>query len=144
MRKSPLAAIAALGLLTTSATAIAQTGGRSLTTELTGAEEVPGPGDPDGTGTAQITVNPGKRQVCYTLRVSNIPPATGAHIHEGQQGEAGPVVVTLIPPRNTVSSGCTSVSRELAVDIIRNPSNYYVNVHNMVHPAGAVRGQLGD
>jgi hypothetical protein len=38
----------------------ADQGGRLLTTTLTGAEEVPGPGDPDGTGFAAVTVNPGK------------------------------------------------------------------------------------
>lgn len=131
-------------LLAVSATAVAAAGGRPLTTTLTGAEEVPAPGDTDGSGFARITVNPGLGQVCYSLQVSNIAPATGAHIHEAAEGSAGPVVVTLGAPTSGSSSGCVSVARDLALDIIQDPSDYYVNVHNAEHPAGAVRGQLGD
>jgi hypothetical protein len=65
-----------------------------------------------------------------------------AHIHEAPAGQAGPVVVGLMPPTNGAASGCVSVARELARDILMNPANYYVNVHNAEFPAGALRGQL--
>ena len=119
-----------------------QAQGRSLSTTLTGAAEVPGPGDPDGAGTATLTVNPGLGQICYELTVSGIAPATAAHIHLGAVGVAGPVVVPLAPPTGGSSSGCAEVSRELALAILKTPSDYYVNVHNADYPAGAVRGQL--
>jgi hypothetical protein len=121
-------------------------GGRPLTTTLTGAAEVPGPGDPDGSGTATITVNPGQGEVCYEIQVSDITlPATAAHIHVIDPALGfGPVVVTLAPPDATgFSSGCTSVDPELAKAILKNPSNYYVNVHTLpLYGAGAVRGDL--
>jgi len=116
--------------------------GRPLTATLTGAAEVPGPGDPDGAGTASITVNHGQGEICFTLRVSNNAPATAAHIHFGTATVAGPVVVGLTPPTSGISADCVSVSRELAKTIIQEPSSYYVNVHNTAYPAGAVRGQL--
>jgi len=122
--------------------ATAADGGRKLQTNLTGAAEVPGPGDPDGAGTARITVNPGQKQVCYKLRVSAIAPATAAHIHEAAPTAAGPVVVTLGAPTSGTSSGCVTVTRALALEILKDPSDYYVNVHNAAFPAGAVRGQL--
>ena len=122
--------------------AVAQTGGRKLQTSLTGAAEVPGPGDADGTGTAEISVNPGQNQVCYKLVVANIAPATAAHIHEAPPTAAGPVVVTLGAPTNGTSSGCVTVTRALALEILKRPADYYVNVHNAPFPAGAVRGQL--
>lgn len=119
------------------------TGGRKLQTALTGAAEVPGPGDADGTGTAEITVNSGQNRVCYKLSVSNIAPATAAHIHEAPPTAAGPVVVTLGAPNAAgVSSGCVTVTRALALEILKRPADYYVNVHNAAFPAGAVRGQL--
>ena len=121
----------------------ADQGGRQLTPTLTGAQEVPGPGDPDGTGFAAVTVNPGQGVLCYELSVSGIAPATSAHIHEAPPGEAGDVVVTLQPPTDGSSSGCVEVGRALAKDILKAPSDYYVNVHNADYPAGALRGQLG-
>ena len=117
-------------------------GGRKLTATLTGAAEVPGPGDTDGTGTAQITVNSGQNRICYKLRVSNIAPATAAHIHEAAPTAAGPVVVTLGAPTRGTSSGCVTVTRALALEILKDPGDYYVNVHNAAFPGGAVRGQL--
>jgi aldose sugar dehydrogenase len=118
---------------------------RKLSTELSGAAEVPGPGDPDGSGTASLRLNPEKGEVCFELTVSNIAlPATGAHIHAGTVTEAGPVVVALTPPdASGSSSGCVNdVDRALIRNIIQHPEQYYVNVHNTEFPDGVVRGQL--
>jgi ABC-type amino acid transport substrate-binding protein len=120
----------------------ADQGGRLLTTTLTGAEEVPVPGDPDGTGFAAVTVNPGQGVLCYELSVSGIAPAMAAHIHEAPFGEAGDVVVGLEAPTDGSSGGCIDVGRALAKDILKNPADYYVNVHNAEFPGGALRGQL--
>lgn len=119
-------------------------GGRKFSTSLLGANEVPGPGDPDGTGTAIVELNPGQEQVCFQILVSNITlPAAAAHIHEAPAGVAGPVVIGLTPPgANGSSSGCVSAPREEIMEIIRDPEEYYVNVHTSDFPAGAVRGQL--
>ncbi len=120
----------------------ADQGGRPLTATLLGANEVPRPGDPDGTGTATLTVNPGQGEICYELSVSGIDPASAAHIHEAPAGQAGPVVVGLTAPTSGSSSGCVPIDRAEAIDIIQNPENYYVNVHNAAFPGGALRGQL--
>ena len=121
-----------------------RTGGRPLRTSLTGAAEVPGPGDPDGRGTALIRLNRGQGKVCFLLRVSNITlPAIGAHIHAGTRTESGGVVVALTPPDATgVSFGCVSATRTLIDAIRTTPSNYYVNVHTTDFTDGAIRGQL--
>jgi hypothetical protein len=117
-------------------------GGRPLSTPLTGAEEVPGPGDPDGSGEVVMTLNHGQGEVCFQLTVQNIAPATAAHIHSGPFGVAGPVVVGLTPPTSGFSSDCVAADRDLIKEIIQNPEEFYVNVHNADFPAGAVRGQL--
>jgi hypothetical protein len=51
-------------------------------------------------------------------------------------------VVTLEAPADGSSEGCVDVERDLATAILRDPSAYYVNVHNAELPDGAVRGQL--
>ena len=117
-------------------------GGRRLTATLTGAAEVPGPGDTDGGGTAVITLNQGQNEVCFELTVTNIATATLAHIHSGGPTVAGPVAVTLTPPAEGSSKGCVSTGADLIKDIRQNPGNFYVNVHNADFPDGAVRGQL--
>ena len=116
--------------------------GRKLGTTLSGAAEVPGPGDPDGTGEFVARINPGQGQLCYELDVDDVDDITGAHIHLGGRDEAGPVVVALETPDDDDSQGCLAVDREVAMAMIRNPEGYYVNVHNTEYPAGAVRGQL--
>jgi hypothetical protein len=118
-------------------------GGRPFTTTLVGANEVPA-GDPDATGTATVWVNPGTGTVCYSWSVTNAAtPIAAAHIHHAAVGVAGPVVVPLPPTSASSGQGCvTGVSRSLALDIITNPADYYVNTHNAEFPAGVARGQL--
>jgi hypothetical protein len=113
-----------------------------LVAVLTGAAEAPGPGDPDGSGFALITLNVGRAEVCFFLAVQDIAPATAAHIHVAPVGVPGPVVVPLAPPTQGTSSGCTSADRHLVQAILLDPASYYVNVHNAEYPAGAIRGQL--
>lgn len=117
-------------------------GGRPLETTLTGAAEVPGPGDTDGTGTFKVTLNPGQNLICYELAVSNIAAATAAHIHTGTIDVAGPVLVTLKTPSDGPVKECVELDREKINLIIKDPKGYYVNVHNAEFPGGAVRGQL--
>ena len=122
----------------------AAVGGAKFTTVLLGANEVPGPGDPDGRGEATILVNPGKGKICWEIHVRDIDTATAAHIHAGFPGTAGPVVVGLSPPvTNNNSEGCETVDRGVADAIRKSPQGYYVNVHNATYPNGALRGQLG-
>lgn len=137
---------ALIGLVTLTVGGIVLAQGRPLSTTLTGAAEIPGPGDPDGSGTADVTLNPGQGEVCWTITVSGVAPVTAQHIHAAPAGVAGGVVVPLFPPlpdTSGVSTGCRDgVSRELIMAIIQTPENYYVNVHNADFPAGALRGQL--
>ncbi|MDQ3124410.1 MAG: CHRD domain-containing protein [Pseudomonadota bacterium] len=142
MKSHILSSLVIAAAVVAAAPATGQEGGRRLSAILSGAAEAPGPGDPDGAGTAEIRVNAGQRQVCYSLSVTRIDPATAAHIHEAAPGSAGPVVVTLTAPARGRSQGCVRISRALAQELIQTPQHYYVNVHNAAFPAGAVRGQL--
>lgn len=143
-RKLCILAIAMLCVAAVAAPALAtkvsgaQNGGAPLVATLTGEAEQPGPGDPDGTGTALITVNYGQRQVCWELTYEDISAPTGAHIHEAPPTAPGPVVV----PLDADEPGCATVAAELINDLRRNPSAYYVNIHTSDFSGGAIRGQL--
>jgi hypothetical protein len=67
-----------------------------------------------------------------------VDPISAAHIHAGTADTTGPILVHFSP----YSGGCTTVDRALALDMVLNPSSYYVNVHNLTYPGGALRGQL--
>ena len=115
------------------------------TATLTGAKEVPGPGDPNGTGKAVIKVSPSEGKVCYRLRWNNIRNPKMAHIHRGTRDVAGDVKVTLFDRtvRQDSIRGCVKgVARKLLRRIRNNPLRFYVNIHNRPYPEGAIRGQL--
>ena len=115
-----------------------------LTATLTGAAEVPNPGDPDATGTATVNVDVSKGEVCYEVAVQKIDRPTAMHIHEGDAGKAGDVVVPLTTPTasDTTTTGCANVDAALIGRITANPDDFYVNVHTQTYPQGAARGQL--
>lgn len=111
---------------------------------LLGSNEAPGPGDEDGTGTAVVTIDSEAMTVSYAITVQNIATPTAAHIHEGAAGVPGDIVVDLMPSfSNGVATGTvTGVDAGLIAEILADPSDFYVNVHNADFPSGAVRGQL--
>jgi len=135
MRGRFLLVVLFLLVLSTSASA------QSFVASLSGANEVP-PADPDGSGVAQITIV--GTTVNYTITVNNITlPSTGQHIHVGNAGVNGPIVVSL--PGAFVGNtlvGSTTAPQATIDAIVANPSGHYVNVHNSDFPGGAVRGQL--
>ena len=139
-----------IGVLIVATTAIALAGGRPLTTTLSGAQEVPaGVGDPNGTGTASLTLNAGQEEVCYELTWANLDGTVQrAHIHEAPAGVNGGIVVSLFEaqsfPGTGSASGCDlgDATRDEIRRILNDPSGFYVNIHDTVRPGGAIRGQL--
>ncbi len=148
MRKlSVLGLVVGLALMTLVSPAIAAPSFQNteLTAELRGgAEEVPNPGDPDGMGTATVTLDMAANQILFTINVSNLTlPAAAAHIHEGAAGVSGPVVVPFTAPgADGAATGSIAVDAALMKRIQQNPAGFYVNVHTSDFAGGAVRGQL--
>jgi len=110
-----------------------------FTVALSGDEEVGG-GDPDGSGIARVDF--GGDQVCFIIDLTGVEDVTAAHIHAAPAGVNGPIVIDFDIPNNGLE-GCVTSDRQLMRQILRNPAGYYVNVHSVPFPAGAVRGQLG-
>jgi len=116
----------------------------------TGAADMRLVGDPDGRGEVYVFgIDGDPTTLCYVLLVDKIAPATAAHIHEAPAGTNGPVVVNLAAPGDGNAADCLTedeagkfVGGQTVADILANPSDYYVNVHNADYPGGALRGQL--
>lgn len=111
---------------------------QSYSVLLTGAAEVPGPGDTDGVGFGVVTID--GTTLRYSIWTQNIGAPTAAHIHAGVAGVPGDVLVPL--NANTLTNGSTTITTAIANQIKANPSGFYVNVHNGEFPNGAMRGQL--
>ena len=141
MRRATLLAALVLAIVLIAAVPVVASEVRaSLEASLTGEKEVPGPGDPNGRGEAEVKVH--KAKVCYELEVERIKPATFAHIHRGAPNVAGDIVVELKAPTDGSSEGCKAISKQLSKKLREHPGRYYVNVHNEPYPDGAIRGQL--
>ncbi len=122
---------------------------------LSGAHEVPA--NPHGgkdRGTGSLSIDAETGEVCYefdrlVLTAGEALPHA-AHIHLGDKGVAGGIVVHLFgtggaPPAPTsypTPATCVTTTPANAAAIVANPHGYYVNLHNAPHPSGVVRDQL--
>jgi hypothetical protein len=119
-------------------------GNRVLTAALLGTNEVPGPGDADGSGFAVVSIDPDAGSLTFAISVANIAPPTLAHIHIGGPTVPGNILINFNPTfTNNVATGTINgIDAGTLNSILANPGGFYVNVHNADFPAGAVRGQL--
>lgn len=123
-----------------------------FTAKPTGQEEVP-PVDTKATGMAEFT--PKGESIQYMINATDIQNVTQAHIHSGEKGFNGPIVVTLFlsdPPQNNVSNNAIVTADKLRgpmegktisdlVAAMENGSTY-VNIHTDQKPNGEIRGQI--
>ena len=119
----------------------------TFTAELTAEAEVPTPGPDGATGSAVIRFDDETNELCYELTIDGIDggdAVIAAHIHEGEAGVAGDVVVPLFtePPTGEMTGCVEDVDADVMAAIQADPEAYYVNIHTEAYQAGAVRGQL--
>jgi hypothetical protein len=156
-------------VLAASALTVAAEGRWGVRTSLTGYEEVPSISTPGG-GSFSATIARDKSSLRYRLTYSDLPTdVTQAHIHFGQEGVSGGVMVFLCSnlgngPAGTQScpvNGGTITGSIVAADIVAGAAAQgitagefgevlrairagfaYVNVHSVQYPPGELRGQL--
>jgi hypothetical protein len=103
-------------------------------------EDVPGGGDPDGSGSAVLNFD--GDLVSFDMSLDGVDdPITGVHIHAGFAGEEGPVVLDLDYESNGLS-GAVLADPFLLEEMLFFPEGFYLQVHTEAYPTGAVRGQL--
>jgi CHRD domain len=117
----------------------------SFTTAMTTRQEVPRPrgtrAGAGGTFMGTITKGEAGTRLTWRLRFTRLTGrAVAAHIHVGQRGRSGPVVVPLCGPcRNGVRGTATLRARALTA---LEAGTAYVNVHTARNAAGEIRGQI--
>ena len=129
--------------------------------KLFGDMEVP-PVVTSATGLAEFRPMLNEGVISYSLNVSDIDKVTAAHIHQGKEGENGPIVVTLIRFKTLTPSGpvdgilaqgnITSADLEGPLagkqisDLLSSMHSMevYVNVHTTQYPDGEIRGQISN
>jgi hypothetical protein len=115
--------------------------GQSLRANLSGDQEVPGPGAPNAVGTANMFVDTANGRLCYRLGYDGIDRPTMAHIHQGGPGQVGPPVIDLHPESNG-DEGCVAADPTVLRNLAEHPEAFYLNLHTDQYPDGAMRGQL--
>jgi hypothetical protein len=118
-----------------------------LVADLSGANERPGPGDPNAFGRAIITIDDDTNRLCLIMWWRNVDPTlSGLHIHIAPPTVPGPIVVPFQTPPPTAQHHyeCRIVENEALLDnIAANPQQYYLNIHSTpLYGPGAARGQL--
>lgn len=138
-RKRLLALVLLLILVALVGVGVVAAGGRPLVADLSWENEVPLATGTSATGSAVFTLNQGQGEVCFHIVANDLSgPVLADHIHVGEAGMPGPIVVSL----EGMLSGCVSADADIIKAIRQNPENYYVNLHTALNTPGELRGQL--
>ncbi len=104
-------------------------------------------GDLTGRGSVTIITRGSDNTICFGIVVTGIDLPANLHIHRGVAGQNGPIVVGFTPVPSDgspgTSSGCVAdVDPTVLAQIRAKPLKFYVNIHTVDFPDGALRGQL--
>jgi hypothetical protein len=113
----------------------------AFSSTLTGEQEVPA-ALTGAVGTGSLSLDLPSRTIRGSITLDGMT-ATAAHIHQGDVGVSGPVIVPLVetsPGVWSVSPGATLT--EAQVNAL-NAGGLYFNAHTAANPNGEIRGQIG-
>jgi hypothetical protein len=129
-----------------------QSGPSTVSTTLSGAQQIPTPVVSPGSGTVSLTV--GDTGINFNLGITGLLNITSTHLHRGAANENGPVLFDLGGANIAQASGTLTAANlnpaAVAAGITFSDAinailggKAYVQVHTSVAPAGELRGQLG-
>lgn len=124
-----------------------QDGSRSFPVYLAGDELRDG-GDPKGWGMARLKLDPKNETACYLVNWTELDGVvTAFHLHAAPRRNNGPHWIDFFNGQHFngqghEASGCVHSSQGKILDVINDPSGYYLNIHTSAHKDGAIRGQL--
>lgn len=115
----------------------------TLTAALSGDQE-PTPTVTGALGTGTLTLTMPSRALSGSISINGMT-ATAAHVHLGDVGRNGAVIVSLVEP--TPGSGAWSVPASTVLTEAQatafSAGGLYFNAHTTENPGGEIRGQIG-
>ena len=127
---------------------------KNFTSYLSGEFEIP----PIETNATGIAVYENLHDIIeYKINVTNISDVTSAHIHQGNQLENGPILVTLFKTYSPGEITGVLVEGNITNGMLEGPLNNkqlfdlkeiilngtaYTNIHTQLNPSGEIRGQI--
>ncbi|WP_460608382.1 CHRD domain-containing protein [Hymenobacter terrigena] len=115
-----------------------------LTARMSGDQETPAV-TTNAQGVASFMLNETRDTLFVQAAFSGLSgTVTGAHVHEGAVGVAGPIIINLVPMvRGNRLSGFLTGADIAQPKLARFlKSQYYINVHTAANPNGEIRGQI--
>ena len=150
--RSLLSCAAFVALLACGSDSALSAGSDTYVAALSGAREVPAV---QTTASGLATFNRVGAKVTYTVTATGFTtPLTVGHVHIGEAGVIGPVIVpfTILAQSGTVASGSIDLSAPITQgnitisgDSLRTlfeSGKTYVNLHTAAYPGGEIRGQI--
>ena len=115
----------------------------TLCARLEGAGESSDALDPVNKGFAVLHLE--KATIHFSIEAPGVETVTATHIHHGSVGTNGPMLWEINPgyKGDSVRGSASGIPPGVIVLIARDPAEYYVKLHTLKFPGGAIRGQLG-
>ena len=115
---------------------------RTFHVDLSASHEVP-PADSNGSGKADLTLDPATRQLTWKISFGGLSSdVTAAHIHgPARPGDSAGVLLDLAPGsiRNPIEGSATLSDADIDYLML---ARCYVNLHTTQYKGGEIRGQI--
>ncbi len=114
----------------------------TLCARLVGAGPASDAQDPEHRGFAFLTL--GRTAIRYSIESPGLERVVAAHIHHGTAGTNGPMVWEIHSgyQGDRIRGEATGFPPGVIALIAADPGEYYVKLHSLAYPGGAIRGQL--
>ena len=116
---------------------------RTFCVALAGAGTESDARDPEATGTAVLEFTDATT-VRFSVHTKGIGTVIATHIHRGPAGLMGPMAREINPgfEGDSFRGTASGIPPEIVADILKRPSGFYLKLHSLRYPGGAIRGQL--
>ena len=114
----------------------------SLCATLAGAGHASDALDPEGRGHAVLHLE--KTAIRFRIETHGLGKVTMSHIHHGASGVNGPMIWEINPgfDGDSIEGEAAGLPPGVIRLLASEPSEFYVKLHTLKFPGGAIRGQL--